>query len=209
MKRREYKTVAPVVKYAKDSILQKRADFEVTVFMLTANLPFQTADNEGLKRFMEFMHSKFNVPTAEEVAKVGPKIYEDLAEGLEKLLAKELPHVNQVCFTAEAWVTGQIGQKSCYLALNMHYISDNFEYRKLMVASRTAGDPDKIAIDKQGTANLLSAMIKQIPGLKHETKKNMVGGSSTTNFIINDIEPAVRKFISIGHTLNSVLWSAW
>ena len=211
MKRREYTTVAPVVKYGKDSILQKRADFEVTVFMLTANLPFKTADNEGLKRFMEFMHSKFNVPTSEEVAKVGPKIYEDLAHGLEKLLAKELPHVTQVCFTAETWVRGQnqIGPNSGYLALNIHYISDNFEYRKLMVASRIAGDPAKIAIDKEGTTNLLSAMIKQIPGLKHQTKKNMVGGSSTANLIIDDIKPAVTKIISIEHTLNSVLLSAW
>jgi len=155
------------------------------------------------------MHSKFNVPTANEVAKLGPKIYEDLAEGLENLLAKELPHVNQVCFTAEAWVTGQIGPKSGYLALNMHYISDNFEYRKLMVASRTAGNPDKIASDIQRTANLLSGMIESIPGLKCQMKKNMVGCTSTTNFIINEIEPAVRRVISIGHTLNSVLWSAW
>ncbi len=148
-------------------------------------------------------------PQLKKLRKSAQKFSEDLAEGLEKLLAKELPHVTQVCFTAEAWVTGQIGQKSGYLALNMHYISDNFEYRKLMVASRTAGDPDKIAIDKQGTANLLSAMIKQIPGLKHQTKKNMVGGSSTANLIINDIKPAVMKIISIEHTLNSVLWSAW
>jgi hypothetical protein len=35
LKRRQYGSAAPIVKYSKDSILQKRADFEVTVFLLT------------------------------------------------------------------------------------------------------------------------------------------------------------------------------
>ena len=63
-------------------------------------------------------------------------LHQNVKSAMDKILAKELPHCENVAFTAGEW---QSRDQNPYILLMIHYINRKFEMRKFTVACKSVG----------------------------------------------------------------------
>ena len=84
-------------------------------------------------------------------------MYHNLKKCFEETLSYELPHCESVSFTYDKWTTRA---KHGYLNMAIHYISPEFDLRKLTVDCHSTVRKK----DEQGIASLISSIISSILG---------------------------------------------
>jgi len=146
------------LKYEKNSDLQRRAEMDIAIYIVTGNLSFNHVESKAFRRFMAAREPKLTVKSRSSLVKTTlPLLERNLNEAKDKLLAKHLPKVPGAAFTTDIWSSK--GQHS-YLALTMHFIDDDWKLHNLVMAVSHLEEPNHTG---ELICSKTEAMLEDIP----------------------------------------------
>jgi hypothetical protein len=103
---------------------QKRFDLELNTMIVTTNSSFNFVDREGFRHFMSWVAPKYTVKGRHCMSReLTPLLHRTVKSALDKILAKELPHCENVAFTSDEW---QSKAENSHMSLTLHYINHKF-----------------------------------------------------------------------------------
>jgi hypothetical protein len=89
-------------KFPQNSKLQKRFNLELITMIITKNSPFNFAGQEGFRHFMSWVAPGYTLKGRHCMSKeLTPLLHQNVKTDMDKILAQELPHCENVAFTAD------------------------------------------------------------------------------------------------------------
>jgi hypothetical protein len=111
---------------------QQALDFQITMFLVRMNLPFNLIQHEAFKDLIKFLDPRATVKTPSTISKYKlPLLYENFKTEVEKTMKADLQNVNMAAFTTDFW-SCRTGDH--YLNLSIHYINKLWELRHFCAA---------------------------------------------------------------------------
>jgi len=170
--------------------------------IVTANRSFYFVDQEGLRRLMSWLGPKFTVKGRHCMSReLTPLLHKNAKTAMDKILAKDWPHSENVAFTSDEW---QSKAQNSYLSLTFHYINYKFETRKFRIACRSTENTQE-----NTKSALIASMIDDIKGLKSKERctRTMVH-DIRLNKKAKESEAIDHQIFCLNHVINNTLKEA-
>jgi hypothetical protein len=91
-------------KYKLDSDLQRRAELDIAIYMVTGNLAFNHVESKAFRRFMQARDPKVTVRSRSALVKTTiPLLERNLNEAKDRLLAQNMTDLPGAAFTTDIW----------------------------------------------------------------------------------------------------------
>lgn len=130
-------------------------------------------------------------------------LYRNLKKDVNQLLDKELPTTGTVALTSDGW---QASNQNCFLAVTLHYINNQFEFRSMLLECK--GYKGK----HTGTqiASVLEEVINSYPSVSNPNLQRVctTDGASNMAKAIRETNPVVSQLICVAHMLNNAIQEA-
>jgi hypothetical protein len=184
-------------KYAPQSDLQKMVDFNVLIFLATANLAFSIVDQPAFQRFVASLNPKAVIKTRTTYSRnTCALVWKNLKEALDKVLAKDLPDLDVVSFTSDLW---QSRATDDFISLTIHFVDIDWSLRHYNIECR----PFSSAHSGVMIGYAMDEMIRAVKGLAEATLKYMTtDGAANMKKACDESETVSHQLICLNHILN-------
>jgi hypothetical protein len=183
--------------YGPRSELQKMVDFNVLIFLATANLAFSMVDHPAFKRFVASLNPKAAIKSRTSYSRnTVVLVWKNLKEQLDKIFAMELPKLDILSLTSDLW---QSRATDDYISLTAHFVDDAWNLRHYNIeckpfSSSHSGVMIGFAMDE---------MIRGVKGLSEKTVKYMTtDGAANMKKACDESEKVSNQLLCLNHIMN-------
>lgn len=119
------------------------------------------------------------------------------------MLDKDLTGVGVVAFTSDGW---QASNNKCFLSVTAHYITENYEYKSLLLECKGYKGSHKGA----AIAAVLTDILKDYPALMNPNLKRVLTTDAASNMAkaIDECDHFEDQVICVAHILNNSIQEA-
>jgi tRNA (cytidine32/guanosine34-2'-O)-methyltransferase len=200
----KYFSKAGPLKYKSNSDMQRRAEMDMAIYIVTGNLAFNHIDSKPFRRFMAARDPKVRVRSRSSLVKTTlPLLERNLVEAMDGLLQEHLPKVPGAGFTTDIWSSR--GQHS-YLSLTMHFVDGNWKLHNLLMGVKHLEDPSHTG---QLIADKVDTMLEEIPLPTEATITFTTDGASSMAKAMKDSPLVHDHLVCICHTISNCLQDAF
>jgi tRNA (cytidine32/guanosine34-2'-O)-methyltransferase len=199
----KYFSKAGPMKFKSNSDMQRRAEMDIAIYLVTGNLPFNHIESKAFRRFMAARDPKVRVRSRSSLVKTTlPLLERNLVEAKDRLLQEHLPKVVGAAFTSDIWSSR--GQHS-YLSLTMHFVDGNWRLHNLVMGVKHLQDPSHTG---QVIAEKIDSMLEEIPLPSEATITFTTDGASSMAKAMRESPLVHDHLVCICHTISNCLQEA-
>lgn len=191
-------------KYRSNSDLQRRAEMDLAIYLVTGNLSFNHIETKAFRRFVETLNPKVTVKSRSSLVKTTlPLLERNLREAKDRLLDEHMPKVPGASFTSDIWSSKS---QNSYLSLTMHFIDGNWKLHNLTMGVTHLEDPSHTAAV---ICSKLEAMIEEIPLPEQATVSFTTDGASSMIKAMRESPLIHEHVVCFCHTISNSLQEAF
>lgn len=191
-------------KFKSNSDLQRRAEMDIAIYVVTGNLSFNHVESKAFRRFMAARDPKVTVRSRSSLVKTTiPLLERNLVEAKDALLAEHLPKIPGAGFTTDIWSSK--GQHS-YLSLTMHFIDSNWKLHNLVMAVSHLEEPNHTG---EVICAKTESMVEDIPLPAEATITFTTDGAASMVKAMRDSALVHEHLICVCHTISNCLKEAF